>query len=87
MTPPIPSTDAKPITPKRQQMPTWNRPTVSPEHGVYVVLLVALLTGAAAAQQWTGATSLYQIFEIMIQIEGGTISAGEQHGRSQTSRD
>jgi YwiC-like protein len=61
MTPPIPSTDAKPITPKRQQMPTWNRPTVSPEHGVYVVLLVALLTGAAAAQQWTGATSLAMI--------------------------
>jgi hypothetical protein len=34
------------------------RPIVSPEHGVYVMLLVAGLTGAAAAQQWTRATTL-----------------------------
>jgi YwiC-like protein len=33
------------------------RPTVSPEHGVYVVLLVSFLTGAAAAQHWTWATT------------------------------
>jgi hypothetical protein len=38
--------------------PAWYRPTVSPEHGVYVVLWVSFLTGAAAAQQWTLATTL-----------------------------
>ncbi|MEO8892393.1 MAG: YwiC-like family protein [Coleofasciculaceae cyanobacterium] len=38
--------------------PAWYCPTVSPEHGVYVVLLVSSLTGAAAAQQWTLATTL-----------------------------
>lgn len=37
---------------------TWFRPTVSPDHGVYVVLLVSFLTGTAAAQHWTWATSL-----------------------------
>ena len=36
----------------------WYHPTVSPEHGVYVMLAVAFLTGAAAAQHWTWATSL-----------------------------
>ncbi|MGD1942192.1 MAG: YwiC-like family protein [Leptolyngbyaceae cyanobacterium] len=36
----------------------WYHPTVSPEHGVYVMLAVAFLTGAAAAQHWTGATTL-----------------------------
>ncbi|WP_235006825.1 YwiC-like family protein [Calothrix rhizosoleniae] len=30
----------------------WYRPTVSPEHGVYVMLIVSFLTGAATAQQW-----------------------------------
>ncbi len=39
----------------------WYRPTVSPEHGVYVMLGVAFLTGAAAAQQWTWATTLAMI--------------------------
>jgi hypothetical protein len=43
------------------KVPAWSRPTVSPEHGVYVVLLVSLLTGVAAAQQWTGATTLAMI--------------------------
>jgi hypothetical protein len=37
---------------------SWYQPTFSPEHGVYVVLLVSFLMGAAAAQQWTWATSL-----------------------------
>ena len=36
----------------------WYRPTFSPEHGVYVVLWASFLTGAAAAQDWTGATTL-----------------------------
>lgn len=34
------------------------RPTFSPEHGVYVVLLVSFLIGAAAAQNWTVETTL-----------------------------
>ena len=38
--------------------PQWYRPTVSPEHGVYVMLIVSFLTGTAAAQQWTWATTL-----------------------------
>lgn len=36
----------------------WYRPTFSPEHGVYVVLLASLLMGVATAQQWTGMTAL-----------------------------
>jgi hypothetical protein len=55
----IPSTlkqnsEAKP--PSNQ--PAWYRPLFSPEHGVYVVLLVSFLTGTAAAQQWNWATTL-----------------------------
>jgi hypothetical protein len=38
--------------------PVWYRPTFSPEHGVYVMLFVSFLTGAAAAQQWTFTTTL-----------------------------
>ncbi|VEP12792.1 hypothetical protein H1P_1650014 [Hyella patelloides LEGE 07179] len=41
-------------SPKSQQ---WYRPTVSPEHGVYVMLMVSFLTGAAAAQQWSWQTT------------------------------
>ncbi|MCU0565013.1 MAG: YwiC-like family protein [Oculatellaceae cyanobacterium Prado106] len=40
------------------QAQTWYRPILSPEHGVYVMLFVSFLTGAAAAQQWTIATTL-----------------------------
>lgn len=36
----------------------WYRPTFSPEHGVYIVLLGSLLTGAALTQQWTLNTTL-----------------------------
>ena len=36
----------------------WYSPTLSPEHGVYIVLFVSFLTGAAAAQRWTGFTTL-----------------------------
>lgn len=36
----------------------WYRPIFSPEHGVYVMLLVSFLLGAAAAQQWRMATTL-----------------------------
>lgn len=54
-----PSSAAAETIPHR--MPVLFRPTVSPEHGVYVVLLVSLLTGAAAAHQWTGSTTLAMI--------------------------
>uniref|UniRef100_B8HL89 YwiC-like protein n=1 Tax=Cyanothece sp. (strain PCC 7425 / ATCC 29141) TaxID=395961 RepID=B8HL89_CYAP4 len=40
------------------RLTAWYRPTFSPEHGVYVILLVSFLTGAAAAQHWTLATTL-----------------------------
>jgi hypothetical protein len=36
----------------------WYRPTLSHEHGVYVVLLVSFLTGTALAQGWTLTTLL-----------------------------
>lgn len=36
----------------------WYRPTFSPEHGVYVILLVAYLTGVAVAQGFNGAPLL-----------------------------
>ncbi len=55
MTQNLPST--LPSSYARQGTP-WYRPTVSPEHGVYVVLFSAFLTGAAAAQHWTWATTL-----------------------------
>ncbi|MEM8639739.1 MAG: YwiC-like family protein [Cyanobacteria bacterium P01_G01_bin.54] len=47
-----------PTSPQPRSLNPWYRPTFSPEHGAYVVLLVSFLTGAAAAQQWTGATTL-----------------------------
>lgn len=54
------SLDQKPNTQKntKQKSNQWFSPTVSPEHGAYVVLIVSFLTGAAAAQQWTWATTL-----------------------------
>lgn len=58
MTTPITSIDVKSTQPNRAIIPTWYRPTISPEHGVYVVLLVSFLTGAATAQHWTWATTL-----------------------------
>lgn len=35
----------------------WYQPTISPEHGVLLVLLGAVLTGASLAQTWTTDTS------------------------------
>ncbi|MGI0486732.1 YwiC-like family protein [Pantanalinema rosaneae CENA516] len=61
MTSPHLSSATEPTASPRSQslhFPAWCRPTVSPEHGVYIVLLVAFFTGAAAAQQWTWATTL-----------------------------
>ncbi len=37
---------------------SWYVPTFSPEHGVYVVLLVSFLTGVAFAGQWNWNTTL-----------------------------
>lgn len=45
------------LSPKPNPM-AWYKPTLSPEHGVYVILLVSFLTGAAAAQNWTLSTTL-----------------------------
>lgn len=50
-----PSTQA--ATPGRSRRP-WYRPMVSPDHGMYVVLLVSFLIGAAAAHRWTLETTL-----------------------------
>lgn len=36
----------------------WYRPTISPEHGVYIMLIVSFLSGAALALDWTWATTL-----------------------------
>lgn len=44
-------------SPRRPNPPAWYRPTVSPEHGVYVMLLVSFLLGAALALDWTWATT------------------------------
>ena len=48
---------AAPIISARATKP-WYRPTFSPEHGVLLVLLGALLTGASLAQQWTWETTV-----------------------------
>jgi hypothetical protein len=55
-----PSLDLKqsPKTSKKRNPQAWYRPVFSPEHGVYVMLLVSFVTGAAAAQTWTWATTL-----------------------------
>ncbi|MEM6867597.1 MAG: hypothetical protein AAF528_04375, partial [Cyanobacteria bacterium P01_C01_bin.121] len=36
----------------------WHMPTFSPEHGVLLVMLGAVLTGASVAQAWNIDTSL-----------------------------
>lgn len=51
------STPAQPVAPKSNSQ-AWYRPTLSPEHGVYIMLLVSFLLGAAAALDWTWATTL-----------------------------
>lgn len=45
-------------TQKKPNPQAWYKPTFSPEHGVYVMLLVSFFTGAAAAQNWTLLTTL-----------------------------
>ncbi|MEL6325502.1 MAG: YwiC-like family protein [Cyanobacteria bacterium J06626_23] len=48
---------AAPMISARATKP-WYRPTFSPEHGVLLVLLGAVLTGASLAQQWTWETTV-----------------------------
>lgn len=43
---------------KTRNPQAWYRPVFSPEHGVYVMLIVSFLSGAAAAQHWTWTTTL-----------------------------
>lgn len=40
------------------RLKTWAKPTLSPEHGAYIVLGVSFVLGAAAAQRWTLTTTL-----------------------------
>jgi hypothetical protein len=47
-----------PTSAKKRNPQAWYRPIFSPEHGVYVMLLVSFVTGAAAAQAWTWNTTL-----------------------------
>lgn len=54
--PQTPTPTAQPA--HKANAPAWYRPTFSPEHGVYVMLLVSGLVGAAAAVNWTWATTL-----------------------------
>jgi YwiC-like protein len=42
----------------KPNLQAWYRPIFSPEHGVYVMLLVSFLTGVAATRSWTLATTL-----------------------------
>lgn len=51
------STSPTPAIALRYPTP-WYVPTWSHEHGVYIVLIISFLTGAAAAQGWTWATTL-----------------------------
>lgn len=54
----IPETAAGQSRSSAAYHPAWYHPTISHEHGVYVMLVVSCLIGAAAAQQWTPATTL-----------------------------
>ncbi|MEM6452930.1 MAG: YwiC-like family protein [Cyanobacteria bacterium P01_D01_bin.105] len=54
--PPVQGVSAVPPENSPHKKP-WYRPTFSPEHGVLLVLLGAVLTGASVAQAWTADTS------------------------------
>ncbi|MCU0527359.1 MAG: YwiC-like family protein [Elainella sp. Prado103] len=54
---PLSSSSPEP-TARKFNAQVWYRPTFSPEHGVYVMLLVSFLTGVAAAQHWSWHTTL-----------------------------
>jgi YwiC-like protein len=52
------NSDNQSQTATSSRSPAWYRPTFSPEHGAYVVLFGAFLTGVALAQHWTLTTTL-----------------------------
>ncbi len=54
---PVTTTTTKPSSQKTNSQ-AWYRPTLSPEHGVYIMLLVSFLSGAALAFSWTWSTTL-----------------------------
>jgi hypothetical protein len=59
--PAINAVTEKPVSAKsstKSNSQAWYQPTLSHEHGVYVMLLVSFLTGAALAQAWTFSTTL-----------------------------
>lgn len=63
--PTVSSTSSSPVSgspvsgsPSGPKGKAWYQPTFSLEHGVYVMLLVAFLTGAAAARHWNLSTTL-----------------------------
>lgn len=49
---------SSPSTGHKPNSQAWYRPVFSHDHGVYIMLVVSFLTGAAAAQNWTWATTL-----------------------------
>ena len=59
---PVPSNEDAKISLRRLwgglEIQRWYRPTLSPQHGVYIILLTAYLTGVAASDSWNGATVL-----------------------------
>jgi len=44
--------------PRKANAQAWYKPIISPEHGVYVVLLASFVIGVALAGQWNWATTL-----------------------------
>jgi hypothetical protein len=58
MTPSAINTSSNTQTTAKPNLQVWYRPMFSPEHGVYVVLLVSFLIGTAATQTWTLSTTL-----------------------------
>lgn len=54
---PLTSSSPK-LSPQKLNSQSWYRPTLSLEHGVYIMLVVSFLSGAALALDWTWATTL-----------------------------
>ena len=59
---PVPNNEDVKISPRglwgRWEIQRWYRPTLSPQKGVYIILLIAYFTGVAASDSWNGATVL-----------------------------
>ena len=48
----------EPIAVFKSSQKQWYQPTFSPDHGVYVMLIISFLTGAIAGEKWTNLTTL-----------------------------